>query len=58
MHCTLEQIAALLREVEAEARLGGSIESICRKRGIPRASYYTWRKKYLGMSLEQIRHLH
>jgi putative transposase len=44
---TEEQIAAVLRQVEAGAR----VDDVCRKIGISQATYYLWKRKYtVGVS--------
>jgi len=53
---TEQQIIAVLKEAEA----GMPIGDVCRKYGISDASFYTWRKKFGGMSetdLKRLRHL-
>ncbi|CAD7714550.1 hypothetical protein LMG31886_10820 [Xanthomonas hydrangeae] len=41
---TEEQIAYALKQVE----LGMSVGEVCRKMGIAEATFYVWRKKYVG----------
>jgi putative transposase len=48
-----EQIVAALRQGEA----GEKVSDICRKMGISEATFYTWRKHYAGMGLEELREL-
>ena len=43
---TESQIVAVLKEAEA----GIPVSELCRKHSISDASFYTWRKKYGGMS--------
>jgi putative transposase len=44
---TEEQIAAVLRQVEAGAR----VDDVCRKIGISQATYYLWKRKHtVGVS--------
>jgi putative transposase len=53
---TETQIIAVLKEAES----GLSISELCRKHGISDATFYTWRKKFGGMSetdLKRLRHL-
>ncbi len=48
-----EQIINKLREAEVELSKGTDIGSVCRKLGITEQTYYSWRKKYCGMKVEQ-----
>jgi putative transposase len=48
-----EQIVAALRQGEAGEKVG----DICRKMGISEATFYTWRKHYAGLGLEELREL-
>jgi putative transposase len=48
-----EQIVRILKEVEADAKVGGT----CRKHGISEPTYYVWKNKYAGMDVSQLRHL-
>jgi putative transposase len=48
-----EQIVAALRQGEAGEKVG----DICRKIGISEATFYTWRKHYAGLGLEELREL-
>ncbi len=50
---TEQQIVAILKEGEA----GVPAKEICRKHNISDATFYTWRKKYLGMETEDLRRL-
>ena len=50
---TEQQIVAILKEGEA----GVAVKEICRKHNISDATFYTWRKKYRGMEIEDIRRL-
>jgi len=52
---TDEQIIGILKEGEGEA--GVSAKEICRKYGISDATFYTWRKKYGGMEVQDVRRL-
>jgi putative transposase len=48
-----EQILGYLKAAEA----GTPIQELCRKHGFSDASFYTWRKKYGGMSVSEAKRL-
>ena len=48
-----EQIIGILREGEA----GGKVGELCRRHGISDATFYTWRKKYGGLEISEMRRL-
>jgi putative transposase len=48
-----EQIIAVLREAEA----GAKVTELCRRHGISDATFYTWRSKYGGLEVSEIRRL-
>lgn len=50
---TEEQIAFALRQAETGTR----VEEICRKMGISDATFYTWRKKFGGIGVSELRRL-
>jgi putative transposase len=50
---TEEQIAYALRQVEG----GTTVTEICRKMGISQPTFYTWKKKYGGMGLAELREI-
>lgn len=50
---TEEQIVFALRLAE----LGTSVPEVCRKLGISDATFYTWRKKYDGISPSELKHM-
>ncbi len=50
-----EQIISILSEAEAEA--GVSARELRRKHAISDATFYTWRKKYGGMELPEVKRL-
>jgi len=50
---TEEQILGYLKAAEA----GTPIQELCRKHGFSDASFYTWRKKYGGMSVSEAKRL-
>lgn len=46
-----EQIISILREAEA----GVSARELCRKHAISDATFYTWRKKFGGMEVPEVK---
>lgn len=50
---TEEQIVFALKQAE----LGTSVPEVCRKLGISDATFYTWRKKYGGISHSELKHM-
>jgi putative transposase len=48
-----EQIIGVLKEAEAGARIG----ELCRRHGISDATFYTWRSKYGGLEISEMRRL-
>ncbi|MEH3440197.1 IS3 family transposase [Enterobacter roggenkampii] len=50
-----QQIISILREAEAEA--GVPARELCRKHAISDATFYTWRKKYGGMEVPEVKRL-
>jgi len=40
-----------------QAELGTSVPEVCRKQGISDATFYTWRKKYGGISPSELKHM-
>ncbi len=52
-HFSDEQIISILREAEA----GVSARELCRKHTISNATFYTWRKKYGGMEVSEVKRL-
>jgi putative transposase len=48
-----EQIIAALKQYES----GEKVADICRKLGISQASFYTWKKQYAGMGVQELREL-
>ena len=50
---TEEQIAFAIRQAES----GTKVPDICRKMGISLQTYYSWRKKYSGMGVAELRRL-
>jgi len=50
---TEEQILQTLRQAEG----GEKVTEICRKLGISEQTFYTWKRKYAGMGLSELREL-
>ena len=48
-----EQIIAALKQYES----GHKVADICRKLGVSQASFYTWKKQYAGMGVQELREL-
>jgi len=48
-----EQIIGVLKEAEAGAKIG----ELCRRHGIWDATFYTWRSKYGGLEISEMRRL-
>ena len=50
---TEEQIIAVLTEAEARAK---TVE-LCRKHGMSEATFYKWKAKYAGLTLNELKRL-
>lgn len=50
---TEEQIISVLKEAEA----GANINDICRKYGMSEATYYNWKTKYAGLTVNELKRL-
>jgi len=50
---TEEQIAYALREVDS----GKTVGEVCREVGVSQNTFYTWRRKYAGMGIAELRRL-
>jgi len=50
---TEEQIIAVLKEGEA----GAKVADLCRKYGMSNAAYYSWKAKYAGLTVSELRRL-
>lgn len=48
---TEDQIVTILKEAE----LGMKVRDVCRKYGISDCTFYTWRTKYSGMTIPDIK---
>jgi putative transposase len=50
---TEEQIIAALQQSEA----GAKTSELCRKLGISQATFYSWKKQYAGLGVQELREL-
>jgi putative transposase len=50
---TEEQIITALKQYES----GEKVVDICRKLGVSQASFYTWKKQYAGMGVQELREM-
>lgn len=50
---TEQQIAFALKQAETGTR----VAEVCRKMGIPEATFYNWKKKYGGLGVSELRRL-
>ena len=48
-----EQIITILKEAEG----GAKVTELCRRHGISDATFYTWRSKYGGLEVSELRRL-
>jgi len=48
-----EQIIGILREADG----GAKVTELCRRHGISDATFYTWRSKYGGLEISEVRRL-
>ena len=51
--CTEEQIIRVLKEAEAGAKTG----ELCRRQGMSEATFYKWKAKYAGLTLNEVKRL-
>lgn len=52
-----EQIVSLLRQIEVQMSQGMAVDEACRQAEITNQTYYRWRKRYGGLSLDQTKRL-
>jgi putative transposase len=50
---SVEQIVAILKQAE----VGVPVVEVCRQAGITEQIFYRWKKKYLGLEMDQVRQL-
>jgi putative transposase len=50
---SVEQIVAVMKQAEA----GVPVAELIRKVGISEQTFYRWKKQYVGMELDQARHM-
>ena len=48
-----EQIIGVLKEAEA----GAKVTELCRRHGISEVTFYSWRSKYAGLEVSEMRRL-
>jgi putative transposase len=48
-----EQIITALKQYES----GEKVPDICRKLGVSQAAFYTWKKQYAGMGVQELREM-
>jgi putative transposase len=48
-----EQIIGVLKEAEA----GAKVTELCRRHGLSEATFYSWRSKYAGLEVSEMRRL-
>ena len=48
-----EQIMTALRQVEA----GKKVSDVCREMGVSQQAFYSWKRKYAGLGLSELREL-
>ena len=48
-----EQVAYALREADS----GKTVGEVCREVGVSQNTFYTWRRKYAGMGIAELRRL-
>ena len=56
-HHSPEDIVRLLQRIDELLGNGSTIELACREAGVSTASYYKWRKRYEGMSVDDAKEL-
>ncbi len=50
---TEEQIIGVVKDVEADAK----VAEVCRQHGVSEATVYTWKAKYTGLTVSELRRL-
>lgn len=50
---TEEQIMTVLRQVEA----GKKVSDVCREMGVSQQAFYSWKRRYAGLGLTELREL-
>ena len=54
---TPEHIVKLLHQADSEFAKGRSVEDVCRRKQISTATYYRWKRKYGGLSVNEAKRL-
>lgn len=52
-----EQIVQVLRQIDEELAKGKVIEEVCREQAISLATYYRWKEKYKGITVQEAKRL-
>ena len=52
-----EQIVSKLREADVLLGQGSTVESVCKRLEITNKTYYSWRKEYGGLKVDQAKRL-
>lgn len=50
---SVEQIVAVVKQAEA----GLPVVEVCRRAGITEQTFYRWKKKFVGLEIDQVRQL-
>ena len=50
---SVEQVVAVLKQAE----VGVPVVEVCRRVGITEQTFYRWKKKYVGLEIDQVRQL-
>jgi len=56
-HPTPEHIVKLLHQADGAFAKGQSVEDVCRRKQISPATYYRWKRKYGGLSVNEAKRL-
>lgn len=52
-----ERIVKMLRQADADVAKGHTVEDFCRRKRISTATYYRWRRKYGGFTVNEAKRL-
>ena len=56
-HLTPDYIVKLLHQADSALAEGQALEDFCRRKHISPASYYRWKRKYGGLSINEAKRL-
>lgn len=56
-HPTAAQIVKLLHQADGALAKGQSVEDFCRRKHISTATYYRWKRKYGGLTVNEAKRL-